>query len=393
MSRHSLCLLAVAFAFDLAAPAGAQVVFREDFEGPNPRLMKFWATNVPHITVHTAAVSEERGYRSRRSFKLDVTLTGGSYYYWWLPVRIPFWAPLKVRGRLFFAQNRGAFGFGYGLPAAGISGNVQHGKMIGREESGWEEFEADASPFVGMSDTAYMEGIAVFISPPGGLQNTRVTLYADDLEVLGVLPADYEKRLDRKLESLHQARKQTMLRRSQRLRRRAEEVIKLYTRKRPALSGRWGEMQQRLETYCRSIMPQVSADSVALGKVPDDSAAIERLANSLPLLDKAVRSLAALPDYVQQAPNSPCLIYIVLAIQDLRILPDSFPVAGVIGRTIRVSAARGEITCASFAVTPLQDWEKVRLTVSPFRLAGVKSRLTAVPGVDVRVVKVWWQAG
>jgi hypothetical protein len=394
MSRHSLCFLAVAFAFGLAAPAGAQVAFREDFEGPNPRVMQFWATNVPHVTVHTAAVSEERAYRGRRSFKLDVTLTSGSYYYWWLPVRIPFWTPLKVRGRLFCAQNRALLGFGYGLPSTGISGNVQVGKKIGQEESGWEEFEVDASSYVGMSDTAYIEGIAIFIYPPAGsFQNTRVTLYVDELEVLGALPADYEKQLDRKLASIRRAEKQATLRRSQRLQGWAKEVIKLYARKRLALPARWGEVQQRLETYYRRAMPQVLADSAALRKVPDDSAAIERLANSLPLLDKAVRSLAALPVYARQTPDSSCLIYAVPAIQDLRILPDSFPVAGVIGKTIRASAARGEITCASFAVTALQDWKKVRVTVSPLRLAGMKSRLTALPEVDVRVVKVWWQAG
>lgn len=56
---------------------------------------------MPDVKGLTATVSEERAVSGRRSLKVEATLNGGSYFYHWLPVRIPLSAPLKVRGRLW----------------------------------------------------------------------------------------------------------------------------------------------------------------------------------------------------------------------------------------------------------------------------------------------------
>ena len=385
-----LALLAVA-----VGRGEEQRLFREDFEVEQAKPLRMWATNAADWKVHFAGVSDERSFGGQRSFKLDLTINGGNWHYWWLPVRIPFWAPLKFRGRVFNERPKNyrvLLGVGYAVPSAGTQGNVVQGKLVARHENGWEEWETDLSSMVGMSETAFVQGLAVYIfARRSGFKDTRVTVYVDDFVVEGHLPADYKQQLGQKLRALEQAREREVLRRSRRLRRWARDLIEQMPAAQPKMSGWLAQVQRRLEDFCRQGLEQVEKELQVLERTPTDKGAMKGLSAALPLLRLAVQSLRALPTYAQSHADKPYLLYIVNPIQDLRILPRSFPVAGIVGTELKVFACRGEFEPASFAISANEELKGVRVAVSPLRHSARPTR--DAPSVDVRVVKVWWQAG
>lgn len=86
----------------------------------------------------------------------------------------------------------------------------------------------------------------------------------------------------------------------------------------------------------------------------------------------------------------PLTIYVVPAITDAKILPDSFIFPGYISDSIRVTACPGEYRAASFVLRAAENL--TALTVTPGDLSSGNSTVPA-GNVDIRVVKCWYQAG
>lgn len=98
------------------------------------------------------------------------------------------------------------------------------------------------------------------------------------------------------------------------------------------------------------------------------------------------------PNYsVEQGNLGPLLVHVFDPHSNKMILPDSFPLPGVKGTTLYVSACRGEIESASFVVRPLlRDVPNLS-----FEMTDLNGSAGSLSGslMDLTVVKVWYQGG
>ena len=82
-------------------------------------------------------------------------------------------------------------------------------------------------------------------------------------------------------------------------------------------------------------------------------------------------------------------LYIVRAITNERILPQSETVPGKVSDTLSVVATPGEYEPASFVIRANEDIESLALTVSDLKTQG--GRTISSSQVDIKVVKAWYQ--
>lgn len=82
--------------------------------------------------------------------------------------------------------------------------------------------------------------------------------------------------------------------------------------------------------------------------------------------------------------------YTVPAMSNIKRTMDRYPEDGTLAAPVRIVAAKGEFEPASFVFYPFSDAGKVELKVSD--LTG-KSGKIAASAVDVKIVKIWYQAG
>ena len=92
------------------------------------------------------------------------------------------------------------------------------------------------------------------------------------------------------------------------------------------------------------------------------------------------------------APRSgiPYEVYNVKAISNVKILPYTFPIPGVLANELKITACRGEYEPATLVVRALQNLKGLRLTVSDFHHGEASIPASAI---DIRVVKCWFQSG
>jgi hypothetical protein len=84
------------------------------------------------------------------------------------------------------------------------------------------------------------------------------------------------------------------------------------------------------------------------------------------------------------------VVWLVRPITDDKVLPDRFPLRGVLGTELRVAACAGEYEPASFALYASKGLKSVLVTPADARCGDATIPASAV---NVRLVKCWWQAG
>ncbi len=89
--------------------------------------------------------------------------------------------------------------------------------------------------------------------------------------------------------------------------------------------------------------------------------------------------------------NVPAFYYVVPAMSDQPRLPDTYPADGIPGGTIQFAAARGEFEPASIVIAPLKNVDSFTLKVSA--LKDDAGNTIPASAFDVKMVKVWYQAG
>ena len=82
--------------------------------------------------------------------------------------------------------------------------------------------------------------------------------------------------------------------------------------------------------------------------------------------------------------------YTVEPMSNIKRTMHTYPEDGALAGPVRIVAAKGEFEPASFVIYPFADVAKVELKVS--ELAGKKDKIPAT-AVDVKVIKIWYQAG
>ncbi|MDD3925620.1 MAG: hypothetical protein PHT33_03060 [bacterium] len=374
------------------------MVFNEDFDKSSLVSPRFWASNCKDVKINAMEVSSEYAYSGRNSFKIDLTLNGGHYYYLSIPVVIPFQSPLdgrsanlKFSGRILVKQADGLsingkgiqLGYGWSNPEIGASGCVSMGRKA-KTEGDWVQWEAEAGHMSGMSDTAYMQHLAVYIVHK--FENTHIVIYLDDFQVSGDLPADYAVTYDRYLKN-----KQREWYGS------AKDYYSCVGGKVdniPAADANlkeWHLEQYRLlKEYAAKTMAELKNLCSGLTEGSMTVSKLNEIRNKARYAEFAVDSCYALAGSGGFYKRVPYLIYKVQPTQNDRLLPQSFPIPGVVCRNLEIAACPGEYEPASFAVHTPVALEKLSVKVSD--LYAGKTKLSA-SCLDVRVVKVWWQAG
>ena len=98
-----------------------------------------------------------------------------------------------------------------------------------------------------------------------------------------------------------------------------------------------------------------------------------------------------LPGNAETSNLGPVLVHMVDPISGEPVLPNTFPLPGVASTTVNIIACRGEYEPASFVIRPMvRDLENLKFSVSD-----LIAHNATIPSsqVDLRFVKVWFQAG
>ncbi len=384
-------------------PFARRTVFREDFEGASNNCPRIWATNSKDYKIKFEGINEERAFSGKKSFKLDILLDGGSYFYYAIPVRIPFKNPvsgesakLRFSVKMLIARadgmdrnkNRIELGYGWDDPEIGATGSVTKACCLKEEENGWLSWQADAKAM--RSDTAGMEWLAVYIVyNRDGFKKTRVIIYLDDFEVKGDLPADYGEKYGQLLE--------TQRNRWLNLIRDYHKEISFKYKNKPAagdgLSGWKLEQFNRLDAYAGDKMREVDSEMTGLNNGENIGwLRYKALKAKLKSTELALNSCRGILECSNFFAHAPYVIYEVQATMNDRILPDLFPIPGVICQKLKVAACRGEYEPVSFVMQSPVVLEEVMVEASDLCSEDGKNRLPSSI-VDIRTVKVWWQSG
>ncbi|MFA6715543.1 MAG: hypothetical protein WCS27_09210 [Victivallaceae bacterium] len=368
------------------------IVFYENFDKLKTAKFKLWATNCKNCKVNFAGVSNEQAFSGKQSFKLDITLKGGSYYYFAIPVCIPLYGQLRFRGKLLVTESTGIakrklieLGYGWALPEAGTNSHVHKAAIVGQRNDGWQSWEADAAELIGPSDTSYMQYLAVYIVYHGGFdKETRVVLYLDDFEVEGQLEQNYIFKFERFLTQ----KRQFWQKKSK------DALVSLKKRistlpKNPALlTGFSLFTYKKLHNWLKNEFKRIESELRKSDFHNMSGVKCNAFWDTIRFANFAFDSCMALLKNTRYYNNQPFLTYCVNPIQDYRIIPKSFPIAGVIGKKIHIKACAGEYEPASFAVSTPVEISNMKIKVSPLENGGNIINPTVI---DTRVVKVWWQ--
>ena len=89
--------------------------------------------------------------------------------------------------------------------------------------------------------------------------------------------------------------------------------------------------------------------------------------------------------------DAPAVFFTVPPLRDVIRLPDTYPEDGVLLGTLRILAAKGEFEPGSVVIYPLKNVDRFTLRASD--LTSPSGGRIVASGIDIRLVKVWYQCG
>ncbi len=369
--------------------------YHESFEGDAPTL-GLWAKNGPS-TVNFSGPTDEMAFDGTRSLKLDVSLEGGSYHYFGVPVRVPAAGNLKLTARVLVAPGttaRVGFGTNMNYPPTHHSG-CGPDQSWDKPTDGWQLVEIDlvekgisgktaviarhTATTSGEDVGAYLDRWSLFIL---GGEGERAVVYVDDVRIEGEVPseADYDRQVAQRWEQAKERFSALIVNWRGRLAEAAKAVDSL-----PAVP--------------EEMAPKVQAirDEVARGgKLIDDVAARGYCSREeLDSIEAAIRVLRHGPETVAAMirgleANQPYLLYAPRPITNERLVAQVFPIPARPATDLSCSGCPGEFESLSIAVQAIKPVEGLTLAVSD--LTGPGGAIPAA-NVDIYAVKVWYQAG
>ncbi len=103
------------------------------------------------------------------------------------------------------------------------------------------------------------------------------------------------------------------------------------------------------------------------------------------------KQIAADLEKIPEWKKAPAFYYAVPAMSDIPRLPDAYPADGIPGGTLLIAAAKGEFEPASIVIAPLNDVDSFTLKASA--LKDDAGNTIPASAFDIKMVKVWYQAG
>lgn len=364
-----------------------KVVFSEGFEAEGTMTLMY--TNGKH-KVNFVGISQERAASGAQSFKVDVTWKDGTSMDWAsTPLMIPLHGNPVVRGKLYVERGAVRFGHAITVPESGTKGSVVSGIKVRELRDGWSEWQSTSLGTPG--DAAYIQAITVFTGPPDA--EGRTVFYVDDLEVETGLPDNYEDDLKARIEHIEAERNVPLHSAIRTLGTRFEELaaamdavqITFPSSASEELRRYW----QRLRGYRDEVWLQVETQLEMLQSAPTPTS-VNSLRKLLGRLEKAHAAYESLAAYAEAYPSSPYIIWIIEPISNEKVLPNKFPVPGIVGTALSISACPGEYEPASFAIYGFKALRDVTVTWGK-----ATSGEFTLPSsqIEVYIVKCWWQAG
>ena len=362
-----------------------KVVFSEGFEADGTMTLMY--RNGNH-EVNFVGTTEEQAATGNRSFKIDVTWRDGTSMDWAsTPLMIPLYGNPVVRGKLYVERGAVRFGHAITVPESGATGSVVSGIKVRELRDGWSEWQSTSLGTPG--DAAYIQAITVFTGPPD--DKGRTVFYIDDLEIEAALPIGYRTELKERINQITAERNAPLHKAVRTLAERFAELaaemdasqIAFPTSASTELRGYW----QQLRHYRDGVHSQIEAQLDELQREPATVNSLRRLLGRFEKAHSAYESLAA---YAEAYPSSPYIIWIIDPISNEKVLPNGFPVPGIIGTELELAACPGEYEPASFAIYGFKALRDVTVTwgeatSGEFTLSSSQ--------IEVYIVKCWWQAG
>ncbi len=372
------------------ATGDRQVIWRNGFEAGDEGMVRWWDNG--EFVVNFAGITEEKAYKGKSSFKLDISFRTGTASYW---KGTHFYIPLKgsptVRGALLVEKGSAKLGFGYYGGASGMCGGGGEYKQL---PSGWQEWESKNEPT--LIDTDHLEEVAVYINSPPG---ENVVLYMDEFEVVGVPMPELSKRIEKQMtteaDDARKASEESFRKGVRSLQRQFLELQKQEsTIPAQPLSGKatpWlREIDNKLTGFYAKNIASAASDIESLSEA--GSGDMQSVREKMRYVGFAADCLRNLPGWVKTSGDRPYLIYNVPPIRNERITPDCFPVPGVVGTSLNVTACADEYAPASFAIYADQELKDVKVVSTALSSPSWRKGRPS-PKVDLFAVKCWWQAG
>ncbi|MDE0301531.1 MAG: hypothetical protein OXN17_23130 [Candidatus Poribacteria bacterium] len=364
-----------------------KVVFSEGFEADGSMTLMY--ANGSH-KVNFVGVSRERAATGQHSFKVDVTWQDGTSMDWMSsPLVIPLYGNPVVRGKLYVERGAVRFGHAITVPEAGTKGSVVSGSKVRELQDGWTAWQSTSPGTPG--DAAYIQAITVFTGPPD--DEGRTVFYVDDLEIEAALPDNYEAALKARVEQI-EAERITPLRSAirtlgTRFAELAADIDAVQITFPSSASEEMRRYWQRLRRYRDGVRSQVETQLADLNHSPT-ATHVNSLRKLLGRLEKSHAAYESLPVYAEAYPSSPYIIWIIEPISNEKVLPSKFPVPGVVGGKLSISACPGEYEPASFAIHGFKALRDVTV-----QWGAATSGAFTLPSerIEVHLVKCWWQAG
>ncbi|MBO5958958.1 MAG: hypothetical protein J6Q65_02430, partial [Lentisphaeria bacterium] len=89
--------------------------------------------------------------------------------------------------------------------------------------------------------------------------------------------------------------------------------------------------------------------------------------------------------------DAPAFYYVVPPLSDVPRLPDTFPSDGIPCGTVQIVASQGEYEPGSIVIAPMKNVDSFTLKASELR--GPGGAKIPVSNIDIKMIKVWYQAG
>jgi len=402
-------------------PDGAAVLYHEGFEEADP--VTFWTNGGKgEYRVNFKGLTSERSASGKQSFKLDITfLKDGNFSYWSGPVLdIPAVPGMRFQGKIFVEHNDGVqvgYGTSYYAPAVTLENPGSSGRGMCQAEDvlapkqkhigKWITQEADLGVVgnsVSSTPGVRMEKWYLHIGCRGA-RDARLVFYLDDVSVKGTVPADWEQSSEEALQAWDTERRTEHDSELQAFED-AMLPIRLEVETISAnLPGEeildtvpdqpWGDFARKLleqarekkETLARATAPgrtKLPTVPIPVSNKPGEFLRDLRDTGTRPVR-YAIENLKRLADC-----TDPFLVFVRdNPITNYRVIPSTRMIDGLIGGEISLFAAPGEYEPASFFIVPAED------TTVTFELSDLRSASHVIPqsALDLRLVKVWYQAG
>ena len=364
-----------------------KIAFSEGFEADSAMTLMY--ANGSH-KVNFVGVSRERAATGERSFKVDVTWLDGTSMDWAsAPLMIPLYGNPVVRGKLYVERGAVRFGHAITVPEAGTRGSVVSGVKVRELRDGWTAWQSTSLGTPG--DAAYIQAITVFTGPPD--DEGRTVFYVDDMEIEAALSDSYEAELKARIGQIKAEREAPLQKVVRALGRRfaelADEIDAVQITFPALVSGEMKGYWQRLRQYRDEARSHVETQLAGLQRKPTP-AAVSSVRQLLGRLEKAHAAYGSLAAYAEAYPRFPYLVWIIEPISNEKVLPNEFPVPGIVGTELSISTCPGEYEPASFAIYGFKALREI--TVECSEATSGEFTLPSAQ-IDIHIVKCWWQAG